>query len=280
VLQPQERETVTGQSGISEEARFDVALSLLSNRIEREALTIDPVGFAQLRWEANGNRTFTLILDVAERGDPGLSGLRPAPEEIVPVPDKLNTLWQQYRKVFFDRLLAGRPLKEIMESGHWRTLDPVTRRLEDELSAVVRDHLSEVAAAALRHQDPQVRQMSAYALTWSPDPRIAVRTLLEAIRDPVPFVRNEAARALIPLAALSIDSHAVEVPIEPIVDLLNRPTSTDRNKAAGILTELAADPSKRPTIQRLAAHRLDAMAASRAPLNRDVAIPLLRLLRG
>jgi HEAT repeat protein len=166
-----------------------------------------------------------------------------------------------------------------MESGHWRTKDPKTRSIEERLFVLVRDHLSAVSTAALRHRDPNVRQMCAYMLTWSPDPLRAVQTLLEAILDPVGFVRNEAARALIPLGALSVESRGVDVPVEPIVDLLNRPTATDRNKAAAILLQLAADPSKRTTIRKVAEPRLEAMASSRAPLNHDVAVSLLALLR-
>ena len=279
-LERAERSAATGPlpPGVPEHARIDFALHLLGTRIERRALATAPIVFAQFGPVTSDNGTMTLVLDVAERGDPGLSGFRASPEQDVLLPGGLVQLWEDYRNAIFAAVRAGNHVEETMESGHWRTLDPKTHAAEEQFLVLVRDHLEAVRAAALRHRDPNTRQMCAYLLSWSPDPVLAVETLLEAIRDSLAYVRNEAARALIPLARLSVETGAFEVPIEPIVDLLNRPTATDRNKAAAILLQLAADPLKRAAIQAHAGKRLEAMASSRAPFNHDVALRVLDVL--
>lgn len=124
------------------------------------------------------------------------------------------------------------------------------------------------------------RAAAAYLLAYSSDGPQLVEWLVVAFRDPSPLVRNNAMRVVAMLASRHPE---VPVPIEPVLEALSFPATTDRNKAAAILDALLSRPdgaSIRHLVTTSAGQTLLAMLQLQQPNNHDYAYSILKELSG
>ena len=122
-------------------------------------------------------------------------------------------------------------------------LDPATVRLLDEDVAVRREAVEAVDTSTLpgRHalrqalltdEDAEVRAMAAQRLGGTRDSRF-IQSLLDALADPMPLVRDRAWRALARLGAQSLLPHALRAVREEPVWWVRRAVVRASASAAG-----------------------------------------------
>ena len=117
-------------------------------------------------------------------------------------------------------------------------------------------------------------------LAYMHDGAKLAKLLVPAFRDPSSLVRNDAMRVI---ADMARHHPEVEVPLDPVLDALDYPATTDRNKAAAILTGLLerehSTVDRRRVIERAGATLL-AMLRLRQPNNHDFAFRILEAVSG
>ncbi len=143
----------------------------------------------------------------------------------------------------------------------------------------------EALAAILRDDgDARRRAAAAYLLAYAPDDAWVVAQLTRATRDGESLVRNNAMRVL---AEIAYRHPKVAIPLAPVIDALDFPETTDRNKAAAILDGLLARPGGDREREALRDEVLDragtilvAMLRLRQPNNHDFAYRILKAASG
>ena len=80
------------------------------------------------------------------------------------------------------------------------------------------------------------------------------------------------------LAVIANDHPEIAIPLDPVLEALQFPTTTDRNKASAILAGLARRPEHRAAIRANAGPALIAMLALAQPNNHDFAYEILKLI--
>ena len=122
------------------------------------------------------------------------------------------------------------------------------------------------------HTDARARHRAhaAFLLAHIASGDRVVEHVLPAIRDPDGLVRNNALRVL---AAIAHDHPEIAIPLDPVLDALELPLTTDRNKAAAILDALAQRDGLEPRIAARAGPTLTANAVTKFPLR--VIMPII-----
>ena len=126
-------------------------------------------------------------------------------------------------------------------------------------------------------RDAAHRGYAVFLLAFTDDPTSYVQAITPAIKDSSSLVRNNALRVLIHIAQ---DYPEVPIPIAQVVEALGYPNTTDRNKAAYILVELAKRAEHRETLIEQAVPILLEMLKLQQPNNHDPAYRILTQLSG
>jgi hypothetical protein len=222
------------------------------------------------------------LVDEADRDRRMTFSAEPTGE--LPDPDGLIALWGEYQDKVMTMLSTGAIKPAKAECPFWHCItfahesltsyrDAFAKRVppvERELAAVLRDDNRRDHRAA-----------AAFLLAHIASGERVVELMLPAIRDPDEIVRNNSMRVL----ALIADGHPeIAIPVEPILDALQFPTTTDRNKAAAILEGITRrdnlDPAVRGAIVARVGTTLVDMLALRQPNNHDYAYQILKHLSG
>jgi hypothetical protein len=137
-----------------------------------------------------------------------------------------------------------------------------------------KDALAEILR---RGKEPGARAAAAFLLAHISDGAELVRILTPAIRDPDPLVRNNVLRVL---AHTAMGHPEVPMPLDPVLEALQFPETTDRNKALAILLCLADRPRYKDTIAVTAGRALLGLLRLSQPDNHDLAYAVLRKASG
>jgi len=100
-----------------------------------------------------------------------------------------------------------------------------------------------------------------------------------ALKDPDIQVRSSAARSLIPIAYLSAHTR-MPFPLEPVLNLIHYPASSDRTKAVALLLHLAGNPETHAAIRDKAGDVLVLLVGAKQPTQREHSLTLLTLVSG
>lgn len=240
--------------------------------------------FSVIRYFQAGDPSY-LTIDVVEPEDAErrMSFARP-PADLAPLPDPDHLLakYGEYEKKAFE--LLGR---------HEKIDDPAAAReffhcpfgfahaeLAPYKTALVdgaRKHVDELATIVHRDREPQHRAFAIFLLGFTNDGARVVRELTPACRDESALVRNNAMRVF---AEMASHHPEVELPLAPVLEMLDFPETTDRNKASAVLSSLAKKKELAPEIRRRAGRTLVAMLRLKQPNNHDFALAILNTLYG
>jgi hypothetical protein len=208
----------------------------------------------------------------------------PAPTGTYADPEGLIQLWRDYEAAFFQLLNAGEIPAKMGPCPFWHCLGfdhPLLVPYREVFAARVPPHERELVAILRDDKRPFFRDAAAFLLAHLPSGDRVVEVEVPAIRDPDSGVRNNALRVL----ALIAQRHPeIAVPLDPILDALEFPTTVDRNKASATLAGLVDRPgltdATRERIRARSGDVLVAMLALRQPNNHDFAYRILKRLAG
>ncbi len=195
-------------------------------------------------------------------------------------PDGLIAAWNDDYEPKFMAHLKDNTLDFKAPCPFWHCLGFGNAELEpfrDRFAASVPAHEAELAAILLEDSRMTWRATAAFLLAHlASGPRV-VELMLQRIRDPEALVRNNTMRVL---ALIAIDHPEVDIPVGPILDVLELPSTLDRNKASAVLSGLVKREANRATIRARGGATLVAMLALGQPNNHDFAYKILKTLAG
>lgn len=229
------------------------------------------------------NRSFLTVdlVDAADRKRRMTFAPTPATTER-PDPDGLVALWQEYEEKAMSLLMDGKISPGNEACPFWHCITFAHESLLPYREAFAkRVPAAEETLAEILRDDPREehRGAAAYLLAHlASGPRV-VELLLPSVRDESSLVRNNATRVF----ALMAQSHPeIALPIEPFIEALDFPETTDRNKSLAVLAGLAqhGDAARRAAIRKGAGERLVAILALRQPNNHDFAHQILVAIAG
>jgi hypothetical protein len=257
----------------------------LKERLEAEIKAAGSFAFVDISLITyfSPNRSYATV-DLVDADD-AARRMRFAPEPTAthPDPDGLLALYREYFEKVMKMLRDGaiKPAKEdcpfwhCISFGHESLIpyrDAFAKRVppvEKELAGVLRED-----------RNATHRADAAFLLAHISSGTRVVELMLPAIRDASPLVRNNAMRVL---ALISEHHPEIPIPVEPIIEALHFPATTDRNKAAAILGGISSRPMSarvRDQIITGAGDVLVDMLALKQPNNHDYAYKILKDLSG
>lgn len=231
-------------------------------------------------FEDDGMKYF-MTLDVVQRADaPRRLAFTPVPREELADPDGLIAAWQTYEATVLEMMSRGELSPRRVACSAFHCLgDQGHEALAVRVQAFVAgvpDNFEELSTVLRDERREDHRAAAAYLLAYASDGHEVVRRLLPAIRDESAFVRNSVMRVL---ADIAFHHPEIEIPLSPVLDALEFPSTTDRNKAAAIIDGLLQRPGaeglRRSVIER-AGPTLVAMLRLRQPNNHDFAYSILK----
>ena len=271
-----------GEAAIREDVWVDPGPVMAKVRALGDFVYVEPslVGY----FADDGMRSY-LTVDVVERRDASRRlAFAPAPTGAYPDPDGVVALWARYDATVMELMGAGSMSPDRVPCAAWHCLGdashPAVRSTFAALVARVPAQLEAVTTILRDDADARRRGAAAYLLGFGPDGDEVVRRLVPAFRDPSGLVRNNAMRVVADIATYHPE---VDVPLAPVLDALELPATTDRNKAAAILAARLTRPvdtGTRCEVLTRAGATLRAMRALAQPNNRDFADAILRRLGG
>jgi hypothetical protein len=229
---------------------------------------------------------YYLTLDVVETKDAARRmTFAPAPVSEHADPDGLIADWQAFEAKVFELMNEG-------ELSPKRVDCPAFHCFGDPAHAALRAWATTFAERVPHRRDELVailredgrddwRAAAAFLLAYMRDGDELVRAILPAIRDESSFVRNSVMRVL---AHIALHHPEIALPLDPVLEALEFPTTTDRNKAAAILSGVVKRPSVAPATRHLVVERagetLLAMLQLSQPNNHDFAYEILKAVSG
>lgn len=178
-----------------------------------------------------------ITIDLVTGTNPYLSSLRAEPTGQVKLSPSLSNLHELYFAIGNDA--EKRDHFETEKDGHYWYEDTLAIRFINSLidSCTVHfDHLGEVVLTSSKKEH---RAIAATLLGFSGQKQAAIGVLSKASLDPDGGVRNNAARAMIPIAQLASECDSLKIDAEPFLTMIQFPSATDRNKAGLVLAHIA-----------------------------------------
>ncbi len=225
-----------------------------------------------------------LTIDIVDhRDEERRMPFRKRPTGSYPDPGGLLAAWEAYHTKMSELLSRGQLQPPPADCPSFQCLgdprQPELRPLAAAFAAVP-DHGDELATILRDDARATVRANAAYLLAYLTDGNRVVADLVPALHDSSALVRNNALRVL---AEIALHHPEIDVPIEPVIEALGFPSSSDRNKAAATLSRLLARPDGAKLHRRIARDAgsiLLAMLQLAQPNNHDYAYKVLKAISG
>ncbi len=196
-------------------------------------------------------------------------------------PDGLLAAWQGYEKTAMSLMSQGKLGQAERACPAFHCIvgfaHPELESYGTLFETKVPEHRETLAKILMESSDEVQRGSAAYLLAHINDGQELVTALLPATRDPSYLVRNNVLRVLQQVAREQKD---LDIPLEPIVQALNFPATTDRNKSLALLDGLANRPALRGAIARQAGTTLIEILKLVQPNNHDYAYSILKKISG
>jgi hypothetical protein len=240
--------------------------------------------FSMIRYFRDGDPRY-LTIDVVEPADAErrMSFAKPpADATAFPDPEGLIAKYGEYETKGFELLRLREPIEDAASTRElfhcpFGFSHPQLGPYKAVLVDGARKHADELFAIVHRDKDAQHRAQAIFLLGFTSDGARLVREITPACRDENANVRNNAMRVF---AVMAQNHSEVELPLAPVLDMLDFPATTDRNKAAAVLSALSKKRELAPEIRRRCGQTLVAMLRLKQPNNHDYALMILRELRG
>ncbi|WP_426755407.1 HEAT repeat domain-containing protein [Myxococcus sp. Y35] len=225
-----------------------------------------------------------VTVDLVDQGDEWRMAFLPAPQGQLPDPEGLLSAWASYREKLEELRRTG--AYPAFGAGTCRGLvcyggfeHPELVHREQPFVEGVPRHFDELVRV-LREDRDDVRRMSAVMLLSYASSREKIAEVLgPAVKDPFAGVRNEALRLL---GAIQQDQKRVISPLEPVLEALWFPQSTDRNKAGWALVRIVETEGavRRKQILDTSGEMLVQMVGMEQPTDYEPALKVLTMLAG
>lgn len=224
-----------------------------------------------------------LFVGVRESGIAEPAGHRTAPTGEGRLPNEIMQEYAGFLAALTEAVRAGRTDDDISQ-GHSLVADSAARSYQLRFPALANTHLDLLREVLRESGDAGYRAVAAAVIGYASDKGSAAADLVWALQDPDPAVRNNATRSLaaIVVYAKANPDLSIEIPVEPVVEMLHSLVWTDRNKALSLLTYLAGpgDETFLPVLRREAIPTLAEMARWRSPGHALPAFILLGRMAG
>ena len=140
------------------------------------------------------------------------------------------------------------------------------------------DWLGKLIIDTLNHDpDPERRAAAAFLIGHFTNPHEIVSLLSPHVSDPSSFVRNNVLRVL---GATIQKAKITQINVPPLLDLLDSPFDTDRNKALWVLYTAADEPKSKPVIIQQGGKKLVSLLRLKQPNNHQLAYEVLLKVSG
>lgn len=230
-----------------------------------------------------GNVT-RVTVNLVDQGDEWRMQFLPAPQGQPLDPDGLVAAWSSYQERLQELRRTG--AYPFFGEGTCRGIvcyggfaHPELAHREQPFVDGVPRHF-EALVRVLREERDDVRRMGAVMLlSYSSSREELVEALVPAVKDPSSGVRNEALRLL---GAIQKDQKRVISSLEPVLEALWFPLSTDRNKAGWALVRIVETEGavRRQQILDTAGEMLMQMVGMEQPIDHEPALKVLTILAG
>ncbi len=225
-----------------------------------------------------------VTVDVVESKDRATRmGFLPAPSGEYADPDGLFKLWREYETAGWDLMNRGQ-INFNFQLTHCPAFHcifgfdhPQLKKYEEAFNAGALKHKARLFEILKTDRAQSHRGYAAYLLAHTKEAPELVAALLPAIKDSSSFVRNNVLRVLAHIAQSRKD---LRVPIAPILEAIEFPETTDRNKSLYVLDGLADRPENKQLIIDRAGATLIKILKLAQPNNHDPAYSILKKVSG
>jgi HEAT repeat protein/surface antigen-like variable number repeat protein len=248
-------------------------------RLDDKLRTAGGFAYSKVSSAAYGDRKTYLTVDVVEKGEESRFRPNPAPTGTVSVPPDLLDWVRRYEEASYRMFqVSPKRLKDINE-GHYLDSDAGIREYEEKMLKMVPVHYDVLVKGLREDKDPEKRAACATLLGWARNKEAVLLVLEGALKDPDVQVRANAARSLIPIAYLAVHNH-IPFPLDPVLEQVHYPTSSDRTKAVALLLHLAGEKENHAAIRDKAGDVLVQMVGVKHPTQREYSLTLLTMVSG
>jgi hypothetical protein len=191
----------------------------------------------------------TMYIGIEEQGTPAMT-FGTAPAGAARLPPEILRAGEEFARALMSAVQRG-DAGEDRSQGHALAHDPATRAVQERFIVYVSRDLVELRSVLRESSNASQRALAAQILAYAPDKQAVVEDLVQAIRDPVEEVRNEAMRALSVFAegASAASGSRLRIPGQPFIEFLKSSVWSDRNKASLALMALSGD--RDPTLLKV-----------------------------
>jgi hypothetical protein len=198
---------------------------------------------------------------VHERGD-SVAAFAAAPKGDARLPGNVVQAEREFMQALGEAVRRGQA-SESDSLGHSLMRFPAARAAQQKFVAYAAGNVAVLRAVLQTSADAAQRALAAQVIAYAVNKHAVIPDLVNALRDPDPDVRNNAARALGVMAmyAQRQPQSMLRIPHDPFIAMLNSPVWTDRNKSSFVLMSLTdkRDPLLLAELRRKALPALNDM---------------------
>ncbi|RKG81526.1 HEAT repeat domain-containing protein [Corallococcus terminator] len=228
--------------------------------------------------------TFRVTVDLIEPGDEWRMRFAPAPTGTVEDPEGLIAAWGAYQQAYWKLRREG-AVSETAQGGcqaltcYGGFNHPQLAPLEAKFIDGVPRNAEALVRVLREDRDDSKRMTAAILLSYVRSREELVRHVSPSVHDPFEGVRNEALRLL---GTAQQGQAKALIPLEPVLEALWFPLSSDRNKAAWALVRIVETEgaARRERILNQAGEVLVEMAGMQQAIDREPARKALAILAG
>lgn len=238
-----------------------------------------------IQYFEEGGAVMYITLDVVDAADAAERiPFREAPTGQVEGAEELIAAWREYETEVMALLSSGTaspPGQDACPAYHCLPLafaQPELEPYQAEFDVGASEQQAVLANILAGDADEEDRGAAAYLLAHTEDPQWIADRMMEAVLDPSSLVRNNAIRVL---AHMSNEGVAMTVPLEPVLQAIDFPATTDRNKALALLTGIVEHSDEHDArVADQAGQRLVELLRLQQPNNHDFAWRVLKAISG
>ena len=257
--------------------RISGSMSSLGRALKQELPGYE-VGLSPIQYPRGDTLAWYLTVDAVDPARARRTRFEDPPEGTVAGVDDLLEAWRDFEQDAYAATAFWHP---GLTCPAWHCVfrfdapeSAARLRLFEEEVPKRADELERVASA---DGDPSRRAAAVFLLAHLDDPERVSRVMRDRMRDASSHVRNNAMRVL----AFMVEHRGwTDIPLGPVLRMVDGPTTTDRNKALAIVAGVADDPALADRIVREAGPALVALLRLRQPNNHDFAYRILRSVSG
>ncbi len=222
-----------------------------------------------------------LTVDVVEPEDVAKRmAFLPEPKGKFEDPDGLIAFWDQYLNLAFELQRSGQ-FEYPKSCPAWHCThgfeNPKLAPFLDKFNQLIPPNEKKLARILKEDSRPQFRGNAAFLLAHIKNGKSVIKYVLGSVTDSSELVRNNTVRVL---SEIALKHPEMEIPVEPILQVLNFPAATDRNKAGYTLASLSLKEKNKKIILHKAGIILLAMLRLEQPNNHDPAYSILKNISG